>query len=117
MSTFGAHFRGWLGITSHTVFLFNGEFTFSIFEHPLTRSHLDFMRVILELVLRGTGSGLHQHPTKAKDSFDGAATPVAVAWVATVVLSTPLDYLCAGTCFIFLIEFTHSGSGKTLTPL
>ena len=25
VSTSGAHFRGWLGFTSHTVFLFNGE--------------------------------------------------------------------------------------------
>ena len=68
------------------------------------------MLVILELVLRGTGSGLHQHPTKANVSFDGAATPVAVAWVATVILWAPLNYFCAGTCFIFLIEFTDSDS-------
>ena len=72
MSISRAHFRGRLGITSHTVFLLNGElevnkfvvtkFAPSNFHHPLTRSHLWITLVILD-VLRGTG--LHLHPTKA----------------------------------------------------
>ena len=46
--------------------------------------------------------------------FEVVATPEAVA---TAILWAPLDFLCSGTCFIFLTEFSDSGSGKTLTPL
>ena len=75
MSTSGEHFRGRLGITSHIVFLLNGEFEvygvcgdkICIFElsSPTDKiTPLGFMLVILELVLRGTGSGLHLHSSK-----------------------------------------------------
>ena len=64
MSTSGAHFRGRLRITSHTVFLLDGEFevngvcgdNFCIFElssHTDKITPLDFTPVILGLVLRG----------------------------------------------------------------
>ena len=81
MSTSGAPFRGWLGITSHTVFLLDGEFEVNgfrgdkIFIFELSFSSrtdkitpLDFTPVILGLVLRGTGSGLYRLLPKRVDS-------------------------------------------------
>ena len=47
------------------------KFASSNFHHPLTRSHLWTSWLL--------------HPTKAKVSFDVAATPVTVARVATVI--------------------------------
>ena len=97
MSTFGAPFRGRLGITSHTVFLLDGEFVVNgvcgdkIFIFELSSrtdkiTLLDFTPVILGLVLRGTGSGLYLHPTKASRFLHVAATPKAVARVVSSCL-------------------------------
>ena len=93
-STSGAPFRGWVGVTSHTVFLLDGKFEvygvggdkFFIFELSSRTDKitpLDFMPVILGLVLRGTGSGLYLHTTKASRFLYVAATPEAVARVVS----------------------------------
>ena len=94
MSTSGAPFRGQLGITSHTVFLWEGEFEvngvcgdkiciFELSSRTDKITPLDFTLVIWELVLRGIGSGLYLHPTKASRFLYVAATPEAVARVVS----------------------------------
>ena len=47
---------------------------------------LDFALVILELVPRGTGSGLYLHPSKASRVLHVAATPEAVSRVVSSFL-------------------------------
>ena len=84
-------------LACHTVSLWDGEFVVSglcgdkIYILELSSridkiTLLDFALVILKLVLRGTGSGLYLHPTKASRFLYVPATPEAVARVVSSFL-------------------------------
>ena len=94
MSTSGTSFRRRLGLTSHIRTPLDGKFQameivlvkiclFELSSCTDKITPLNLMLLILNTLIRGTGWGLHLHPTKVSRFFHDTATPQAVARVVS----------------------------------